>query len=51
MDLVLEIRKPKVNFRHADRLQASFVLIVAPSEWVEGKVRAYWRQQGRLRLL
>lgn len=39
VDLVLEIRKPKANFKHADRLNASYAVMVAPSEWADGKVR------------
>lgn len=38
-DLVLEIRKLKANFKHAARVQATYVVMVAPSEWGEGKVR------------
>lgn len=39
VDLVLEIRKPKANFKHAARVAATHVAMVAPSEWGEGKVR------------
>eukprot|EP00903_Cladosiphon_okamuranus_P006427 g6289.t1 len=38
VDLVLETRKTKANFKHATRVGATYVVLVAPSEWKEGKV-------------
>lgn len=40
VDLVLEARKTKANFKHASRVGASHAVMVAPTEWQEGKVRA-----------
>lgn len=39
VDLVLEARKTKVNFKHASRVGASHAVMVAPAEWQKGKVR------------
>ncbi|KAG5186960.1 histidyl-tRNA synthetase [Tribonema minus] len=38
VDLVIESRKPKWVFKHADRRGARFVCLVAPQEWAERKV-------------
>lgn len=38
VDVVLEKRKPKWVFRHADRTGAKFCLIVAPDEYENGEV-------------
>jgi len=38
VDLVLEVKKPKWVFKHADRLGAKFVVAVAPDEWARGEV-------------
>jgi len=38
VDLQLEARKPKWVFKHADRLSASYVVLVGPDEAKEGKV-------------
>eukprot|EP00752_Nemacystus_decipiens_P014338 g12757.t1 len=38
VDLVLETRKTKANFKHAARVGATYVVLVAPSEWEDGKV-------------
>lgn len=40
VDLVLEARKTRVNFKHASRVGASHAVMVAPAEWQEGKVSA-----------
>lgn len=39
VDLVLEPKKPKWVFKHADRLGARFVVMVAPKEWEADQVR------------
>ena len=39
VDLVLEARKTKANFKHAARVGASHAVMVAPAEWKAGKVR------------
>ena len=39
VDLVLEPRKVKWAFKHADRIGASRVVLVAPDEWTRGEVR------------
>ncbi|CAN0472166.1 unnamed protein product, partial [Laminaria digitata] len=39
VDLVLESRKTKANFKHAARVGAAHVVMVAPAEWGVGKVR------------
>lgn len=39
VDLVLEARKTKANFKHAARVGATHVVMVAPSEWKAGKAR------------
>lgn len=44
VDLVLETRKTKANFKHAGRVGATYVVLVAPSEWKEGKVRERERE-------
>lgn len=46
VDLVLETRKTKANFKHATRVGATYVVLVAPSEWKEGKVRHRGRYGG-----
>ncbi|CAM9301523.1 unnamed protein product [Ectocarpus fasciculatus] len=38
VDLVLQPRKTKANFKHATRVGATYVVMVAPSEWKAGKV-------------
>ncbi|CAM9589385.1 unnamed protein product [Ascophyllum nodosum] len=38
VDLVLEARKTKANFKHAARVGASHAIMVAPAEWKAGKV-------------
>lgn len=38
VDLVLESKKPKWAFKHADRRKASFVVMVAPDEWAKNEV-------------
>eukprot|EP00904_Undaria_pinnatifida_P007650 jgi/Undpi1/4014/HiC_scaffold_16.g07382.m1 len=38
VDLVLESRKTKANFKHAARVGAAHVVMVAPAEWGVGKV-------------
>ncbi|CAM9145210.1 unnamed protein product [Scytosiphon promiscuus] len=38
VDLVLETRKTKANFKHAARVGATYVVMVAPSEWKSGNV-------------
>ena len=37
VDLVLEARKTKANFKHAARVGASHAIMVAPAEWKAGK--------------
>jgi len=39
VDLVLEARKVKWAFRHADRIGASRVVLLAPDEWSRGEIR------------
>jgi len=39
VDLVLEDKKVKWAFKHADRRGASRVVLVAPDEWEAGEVR------------
>ncbi|MBN95435.1 MAG: histidine--tRNA ligase [Deltaproteobacteria bacterium] len=39
VDLVLEARKVKWAFRHADRIGASRVVLLAPDEWARGEIR------------
>jgi histidyl-tRNA synthetase len=38
VDLVLELKKAKWVFKHADRLGAKFVVAVAPDEWAKGEL-------------
>lgn len=38
VDVVLEDKKTKWVFKHADRLQANYVIIVAPDEVERGEV-------------
>lgn len=46
VDLVLETRKTKANFKHATRVGATYVVMVAPSEWKAGKVgRTSWEMR------
>ena len=37
VDLVLEPKKSKWIFKHADRCGARFVVLVAPDEWADGE--------------
>lgn len=37
VDLVLESKKPKWVYKHADRLGVRFVCMVAPAEWANGQ--------------
>ena len=39
VDMVLEDKKPKWAFKHADRLGALRVILLAPSEWEKGLIR------------
>ena len=39
VDLVLEQKKVKWAFKHADRRGASRVVLIAPDEWARGLVR------------
>lgn len=39
VDLVLEEKKIKWIFKHADRSGASRVILIAPDEWSRGEVR------------
>mmetsp|Transcript_24960 Transcript_24960/g.58138 ORF Transcript_24960/g.58138 Transcript_24960/m.58138 type:complete len:221 (+) Transcript_24960:299-961(+) len=38
VDVVLETKKPKWVFKHADRLQAKYCVIVAPDEFEKGEI-------------
>merc|ERR1719287_447024 len=37
VDLVLEPKKPKWAFKHADRKNAPLALMLAPDEWADGR--------------
>ena len=39
VDLILEERKMKWVFKHAERSKAKTLVIVTPNEWEQGKVR------------
>lgn len=47
VDLVLEPRKTKANFKHASRVGATYVVMVAPAEWKAGKVGQGRKRHGR----
>ncbi len=38
VDLILEKKKVKAAFKHADRLEAARMIMVAPDEWARGEV-------------
>ena len=40
VDVVLEPKKPKWAFKHADRRNAKAAVMLAPSEWAEGRLVA-----------
>jgi histidyl-tRNA synthetase len=39
VDLILEPKKMKWTFKHAERTGAERLVLVMPNEWEEGKVR------------
>ncbi|MED5271808.1 MAG: His/Gly/Thr/Pro-type tRNA ligase C-terminal domain-containing protein, partial [Candidatus Thermoplasmatota archaeon] len=39
VDLILEERKMKWVFKHAERSQAKTLVMITPNEWEQGKVR------------
>lgn len=38
VDLLLQARKPKAAFKHADKRRASFVVMIAPDEWAKDEL-------------